>query len=251
MGIKLTIAGQEQEVEPDKIQELFNNMEADYRRKTQAIADERKAFESEKESLMESANRAEQWDVWWETKGQYLVEPKENLGSQSRNRSRLEEDEENPLELLKKDISTRTEKFEKTIDGISKALGKLERVLRYGWDLDDLRPYHSQVLGDVPFDRDKLMEAAIKYGKPDLTIDEWKMLHDNVYRDEIIKRQVESQVQDKLKTETEKLKTKVASERTPPATFFKPPEENIPTSFNEAAQGALGILSEERAKRGE
>jgi DNA repair ATPase RecN len=224
----------------------------DYRRKTQTLADERKRLEDEASYLRNEADRAGKWDQWYLTNKDTIESRQTNLES----KNEFESEDEATAQLRKeisqlskviKDLET---EGRKEIRAISLENERFRRALKYSFDLDSLKDKHLKEYPDVPFYKEKIIEEAYGYNKPELDNKDWEIIYNQVYRDEFVSRDVERKVAEKLKVEEEKAKSARTAESGEFIKSLKLPEK-VSTHSAAITEDVLSILSEERAKRGE
>ena len=131
---------------------------------------------------------------------------------------------------------------------------KTQRWVQYVNDMNRLyHNKHIKTLKDKQFEWDKIQELAYKKGNPNIKYEDWESLYDEAYRDDLIQLETERKLQEMRSAEDERRKSEGVSMNTgSPSSgrIFRLPD-GIPASREEASEGALNILREERAKRGE
>jgi hypothetical protein len=236
--------------------------QADYTRKRQADAEEIRRQKEELRAIQAEADRAARWDQWYEANRERIENTMKNRNEATgiaavNEYTGFENDEDHEIKRLRDEISQLSKTIkdlkdagEKEINAIALENQKLSRALRYSLDLDALKDRHLRERPDIPFDRERLINQAFDYNKPDLSRADWEMIYNQAYKDEFIKRDVDRQVAERLKAEEEKLKATKMAET---GEFIKPFEvpKEIPTDTATVTGDVLKILHEEKAKRGE
>ncbi len=264
---KVKVGDEELEVTLDELLQGYMR-QADYTRKTQALAEERKKFEEQLKDLEAKARQAEEWQKWYDQMVQFGYFTPDGLpawgpqGQQPQgskldfssllNTGEEEEEEEGENVMLKRleEITRRWEDLAKQYD---ERLHRMEQAFRYKYDLDRLREWHRQQYPDIPFDEERLLKMAQEYGKSDLTFEDWQRLHQFAYLNELKEKEVQSKLQEQLEAERQKLLAQSPSpsaEGPPPSVFKLPEGEEIPASMEEAEARALEILRQEKQKTG-
>ena len=262
---KVKVGDEELEVTLDELLQGYMR-QADYTRKTQALAEERKKLEEQLKELEEKAKLADQWNQWYQQMvqlGYFTPEGLPKWSPQVQNQSSSfdlkellseekeeEEEEENPLYRKLEELTSRWEQVARQYD---ERLRRMEQAFRYKYDLDRLREWHRQQYPDIPFDEDRLLRTAQEYGKSDLTFEDWQKIHRLAYLEDLKNRELEQKLKEQLEAERQKLLAQgppVSSEGPPPQVFKLPEGEGIPSSMEEAEQMALKVLQEERLKTG-
>ena len=194
---------------PDELQKLYKNFQSDYTKKMQAIADERRRYDTERqqfEDKLKTYGAMEQevrhWRDWYENlEQQALNSSQPNAPTQSD--FTLDEDttdmNANKDELMKqyRTLQDTVKALEDKLSGVEGSLkastDQTTRMFAYKSQLDDLIRQHPNI------ERDKLVDHALQNGFTDLG-----RAYDDLYRDEIINAEVEKRLGERLAEERTK-----------------------------------------------
>lgn len=186
---------------PAEIKEQVKGFQADYTRKTQALAEEKK-------KLQERAKRADEWDQWYDRNKNTLEEfneyarkvaAGENVHKDNLNQNPDDGDDDNDDDTfgadkkLKKDMVVLEQKFdtgrrqlEQTIAGSNKMLLDLMEEIQ---------------VGDYPFKVNP--KKVIEFANAESVTDVKKAIQ-GAYKEELIEAEVKKRVDAKLEEEREK-----------------------------------------------
>lgn len=229
-----------------ELQTIYKNMQADYTRKTQSIAEERTNFGTEREGFenkLKTLGAIEQEVTQWRDWYKGIEEASSNDDQTSTDLTSLEDDD---LPDYLKDLgdggtpSVEITALNKTItdlrseiDTINKSLkdhsSQTNRMFDYQAQLTDLQSTHETL------DKKALLSHAVENGFTDLD-----KAYNDLYRDDII----EEEVQKRVKLEVAKSRT--AGIKTGGQQIIVRSGEGTPRSFAEASEKVLA----ERAAQG-
>jgi hypothetical protein len=122
------------------------------------------------------------------------------------------------------------------VETYDKRMGTMQRMLELSLQLDDLYRSHQSKYPNISFDREKVLGAAMEKGYSNL-----KDAYDSVYREDFIKRDVDTQVNARLEEERAKLRAPGDTGNGSVSMTFKPPESS-PKTFNEASDSVLAEI---------
>lgn len=191
---------------PEELKTIYKGMQADYTRKTQAIADERKTFSTERsnyetglQDLGSLRERVTQWESWYEGL-QKTIEQENNDKKATKSDAATGVDylQENSPETTKiiqgfqSKITDLELKLDSAYGAIKDSGEQVNRMFDYHAQLTELSAKHPNL------EKSKLLDHALKSGQRNLT-----KAYEDLYRDDIIK----SQVEERLKEELDKRKT--------------------------------------------
>ncbi|MEM7827799.1 MAG: hypothetical protein QW561_00510 [Candidatus Aenigmatarchaeota archaeon] len=246
---KVKVGDEEIEVTLDELMKGYLR-QSDYTKKTQALAEERKKLENELreiENLRAEAERAAQWDQWYEQNRAFI----EGRGNTAYSMDVEDTDSDalrKEIKRLSEEIKSLVESGKREIEAIKAENARLERALRYSWYLEDLKDKHLRNYPDIPFDKRKIIDMAFEYGKADLSDKDWDAIYNRAYHEEFLKREVDRRLAERLKTEEEKGKAaKMAGAGEGSPRVFELPKK-VPESMEEAAEGALRILGQRKSE---
>ncbi len=220
----------------DDLKPLYKSMQADYIKKTEALAEERKSFDTSTASLREEHDKkltdfgalqqeVNQWRGWYkdqrkdeqvddktdptDTGVDYDTEPGEKKYAQM-------------SEELNK-LKDHTQGLEQRLQQSSEEVG---RMFKYQDELNDLKTSHPDI------DKQQIIEHMLKQG-----IKDPQVAYKEVYQDDIIESKVKAEVEIRLKEAEEKRKADVI---TGPGSqirgniAFKTPKDMKPRTWEEA-----------------
>ncbi len=124
----------------------------------------------------------------------------------------------------------------KLADGFKNELTTMNRMMNLSLQLGDLERSHFVKYPDIKFDRDKILATALERGYQNL-----EDAYSTIYRDDFMKKDVETQLTSRLAEEKAKLRTQGETGSSATPLIFKPPEK-APTNFNEASQQVLNEI---------
>lgn len=218
---------------PEELKTIYKNMQADYTRKTQELAERRKAFD-EKESQWETklqefgaaVQERDQWRQW------YASIEADNGGDDpaadpALNHTPTGDEDGDAM------TSAKIAQLEKTIQELQGKLGNYDDLIKSTQDRTGrMFAYHTQ-LSDIlrshpEVDRDKLVKHAVDKGFTDL-----EAARQDLYHDDIINAEVEKRLEERLKEERAKHVTGTGRQ-----VVLKPRSEG-PKSYGEATQSIL------------
>lgn len=186
---------------PAEIREQIKGFQADYTRKTQALAEEKK-------KLQDRVKHADDWDQWYDRNKNTLEEfneyarkisSGENVHKDNRSQEHTNDDGtddelfDDSGNKLKKEMINLESKFETGKRQLEQSIALSNRML--------LELMEEIQVGDYPFkvNPKKVIEFANKEGVSDVK----KAIH-GAYRDELIEAEVKKRVEEKLEAEREK-----------------------------------------------
>lgn len=223
----------------EKLKRVYNAMLTGVNKKFQTWAEERKKLS---ETLASYEDALRQWEQWRPVVESYVS------GQFQQQQPAPEDDEEELTASRKRGKASPTAsnpyaaEFEAFRNEVSKAASAFQRELetmRKMFDLtlqlDDLRREHSKRYPDLELDAKKIIDLAVEKGYPDL-----ENAYLAAYKDEFIKREVESQLKTRLEEEKAKLRAPSESGGAAPA-YFEPPKD-APKDFAQAAKEAIAEL---------
>jgi len=258
---KVKVHGEEFEVDEDELIKGYQ-LQADYTRDKQRLEEEKKQWEAKLKESEERLKRLEeenrQWNEWWETTGKYQFSQSQNpylSYSTGYENPSQEEIDEAVRRYVEERIEAEKEALKNEISRINQNINKTQRWIRYINDLNELYfEHHLPNYKDLPFRYRDIQEVALKHKNPDLSWDDWVRYWNEAYQEDLTKMKVEQKLQEEKQALEEKLKAQKVElgSGTPSTTgrIFKLPEE-VPETMTEAEEGALQILREEKARRGE
>ena len=189
-----------------ELQTIYKSMQADYTRKTQAVSQKAKEFETKEKTWEEKLiaqgaleQEVQQWRGWYAG-----LSEKE----QAEEKSRLEETTPETAPTVDPDIQKYLQQFKETSSKDSQALkdeiAQLKAALKTTSDQTGrMFNYHAQLveLGTryPGLNKKELLDYALKTGQPDLE-SAYKTLH----QDDMIESEVTKRLEERLKTERTK-----------------------------------------------
>ncbi|MEM2125705.1 MAG: hypothetical protein QXQ53_04840 [Candidatus Methanosuratincola sp.] len=220
----------------EALQRVYNAMKAGVTKKFQSWAEEKRAWEAERNKLTSTLNAYEdalrQWEEWRPfiesyLSGQLPLEEEEVEEPWSRRKGQKEEP----------DLShfIRKDEAENMLRQLQNELSTMRRMFDLSLQLDDLRRTHSTKYPDVEFDARKILSVALEKGYPSL-----EDAYLAAYKDHFIQKEVDSRLKSRLEEEMAKLKAPSETGATAP-THFELPKE-APKSFSEATKQVLEEL---------
>jgi len=253
--------GQKMELElPDDVtlDDLKNGgmRQADYTRKRQEETDKLKTIEADLVKAKEAAEayrtRSQEWDAWWNNEGSKL----QNRETENNQTGFSEEGliDDSVKKYVADALLQARQEFDGYIRPMQENVQKTQRWVKY---MDDMnRLYHTRHVTkfkDEPFKWDELQKIAFENKNPNLSFEDWERYHDTAYREKLLEIETEKRLKEREAAEEESKKAANVDMSTGSpfaGRLFSLPDE-VPGSMSEASEGALDILQEERAKRGE
>lgn len=189
---------------PPELQQLYKEMQADYTRKAQEVAEQRKGFDTERQRYEETLQQyggmkqeIEQWRQWYSA-----LEAEANRDGQSNPDTSTDDFTSDTTDAA---TMSKIAKLEQTIEGLKGQLENVNstvatttdrtgRMFAFHAQLADLQREHPDL------DRDKLLAHATEKKITDL-----KQAYEDLYRDDIINVEVEKRLADRLKEERAKI----------------------------------------------
>jgi len=208
-----------------------------YLKKTSALADDRKKYETQMGELQTkydgAAKQLADVQAWWQSEGQYLTkaEAKQVLDDADVDPSGLMRE----LTALKNQFTTAAQKYDTTISKLTEQNATLENMVRYQSDLFDIRMKHPDA------DPLRIIETAKEKNISNLDL-AYKM----AYGEEMEQKKISEAVESARKEEREKYEAERAIVDTKPSTTrYAPPAES-----KTYADASASLLSEVRKTGG-
>lgn len=226
---------------PEELKSIYKSMQADYTRKTQAIADLKKDFaekETEFQDKLKSFGAVEQevkqWRDWYK-----------QLEEQATGDDKTGDLKNDDLDLTKLDDSDTNAGLVKLIKGIEQKIADLEgelasvsgsvtdsrnmtnRMFNYQAQLDELTGKYSSV------DKKKVLDHALKTGQTNL-----EKAYRDLYQDDIIQAEVDRRLEEERKKDRASTGIK-----TPGQKIVVRSSEGTPKTFAEASEQILKQMS--------
>jgi len=219
---------------PDEAKGFYKSMLADYTRKTQELAGQRKDWTQEKDGLIQKVQNlgaleqeVGQWREWYKSLEEQVggEDKQTQLAKEQELREKLERGEPaanvQAIQKLEAQINTLQDKligYERTLGESGK---RVDRMFNYQAQLTDLVSRHPDM------DKKKVLDHALKTNQPDL-----EKVYREVYFDDIL----ESEIQKRLKEELSKQRTDGISTGAKPL-ILKAREK--PMSYEEATEAIM------------
>lgn len=226
---------------PNEMQQLYKSMQADYTRKTQALAETRKEHQTKEQEYMQRLQNygsleqeVGQWREWYKSLEDQNKGDDEatRLAKEEELRQRVSKGEPDAnLEAIRK-LEERINELQGTVTQRDEAMAdhskRVDRMFNYQAQLAELTSKHSNI------DKNKLLDYALKNGQTDL---------EKAYRDLYFDDIKEEEVQRRVKEEMAKLRTDGIHSSSRPVIVRRPEK---PMSWDEATEAIV----KERAAQG-
>jgi len=225
-----------------ELQAVYKSMQADYTRKTQAVSQKVKEFETKEKTWEEKLiaqgaleQEVNQWRSWYAG-----LSEKE----QAEEKSRVEASAQETPPAIDPDTQKYLQRFEetssKTTQSLKEEIAQLKSALKTTSDQTGrMFNYHAQLveLGTryPGLNKQELLDYALKTGQPDLE-SAYKTLH----QDEMIESEITKRLEERLKTERTK------GIRGPGQQIILRRQTNGPKTFDQANE----LILQERAAQG-
>jgi hypothetical protein len=226
--------------------------QADYTRKLQALP---KQDDAEVVALRAEAQRAAQWDSWYRDNNiEATLQNPQGGGSRSAAADDGGSGDEGKLMTeiasLRDTIKTLETGGRGQIQELRQNNLKLENALRYSRKIDTIRRQHEREYPDIPFEEQKILEAASKLGRA-VTESDFDTIHNEVYKEPFTNKLVEKRIEERMKADKEKeIASRTADGGSSSARVFKLPDAKTPDT-SDVQGGAIETLRAEMGKRGE
>jgi len=221
-----------------KLSKLHQSMTAGVSKKFQSFAEERKALLQKVEMLQAQIAELDAGLTEWEDT--YIKHKPEidavltGKGGQPERGKKLKSDEDEGVWEGK--FNQLVTAINKAGEGIEKRISKAERMLHLSMQLNDLYRKNPQMDGD------KVLDAAIKAGDPDLD-----RAYQTAYHDDILNQEVDKRLQPRVQEELQKRTTNVETGSGATPLKFEIPKE-ASKNWTELGQDFLKERAEELAK---
>lgn len=223
---------------PDELKSTYKEMQADYTRKTQEVAELRKQFEAEQQRYEDQLKQfgglqqeVNHWRQWYSTlSDDSNIDPTMDDPSISEPTDTNKDDPNlKKIAALEKALSDLQAKIDGTESTIQSTADRTNRMFAFHTQLSDLMREHPDL------DRDKLVQHAVDNNFTDL-----QAAFEHLYRDDIINNEVEKRLQERLKEERAKGLSGTGRQ------VIITPSKDGPKSLGEATQSIIN----ERAASG-
>lgn len=240
---------------PDELKGIYKSMQADYTRKTQALADDRKGFETRESKLQDrlkdygaAEQELNQWREWYksleEEAGQeFGADGLLNAGGTDQGGTHDDKsgtgDDKSVSDQTGGDsrvlatisaLNSKIAELEGQLTGVNETLRKsrdqTNRMFVYHDQLNKLEGKYGT--SEKPIDRKVILDHALKNGFTDLD-----KAYRDLYQDDIMQLEVDRRVQEELKKQRTATAVKSGQQ-----VIFKP-KEGRPTSWEAATEAAL------------
>lgn len=228
----------------------------DYTRKRQAEAQQLQQAQAQLQQYQEAAQQAQAWQQWWENGGKSMYE---RFSQQQALENDLDEDYRSYFDTQwgQRYQAAQQEIANYVQQAIAPALQEIQRTQGWARHLDHMNrlahAHYSGPLKGEAFRYDDLQKLAYERGRSDLKHEDWQGYYNELYRDPLLALEVKRKTEEEKAAQAEKDKAATVSGKTGSTSvshLFQMPE-GAPSSWEAAGEGALSILKEERAKRGE
>jgi len=224
------------------LQKIYNAMKAGVTKKFQSWSGERKQLT---DTLGNYEGILKQWEEWRPVVDSMIAEQNAaaNRGDddegdddyrdwQSEKRGRQRERRREPVIDTTRQYLTRDEAT-RYVGDVGKELATMRRMFDLSLQLDDLRRAHAEKYPDVKFDTQKVLGLALDRGYQDL-----RDAYSAAYRDDFIKKDVDTQVATRLEEEKAKLRVPGETGSGAMPMHYKLPDET-PKNFSDASRAVL------------
>jgi len=221
----------------DELKEVYKSMQADYTRKTQAIADEQKQFQEERTGFEEKLkefgaveNEVQQWRQWYANLETTIDDDDTKVDLENLNLNSTDDLNDDPTKhalsevqkILDEKFSTYDQRFSTLEQSLKDTSDQTGRMFSYNAQLNELSSEFPSL------NRKELLDYALENGQTDL-----RKAYEDLHRDEIINAEVEK-----------RLKLKEAEDRTAGITgtgkqVILKSGDGVPKSFAEASEQVL------------
>ena len=226
---------------PEELQGVYKSMQADYTRKTQSLAEERKSLDErfrtwEEQNADKFQNfgklekEVEQWRAWYaSTQGQSQDHSQRGRDSHD---SGLDLGETGDDSLSDSRVAQRMAQLEAEITAIkqqsSRSNEEVGRMLRYQDELNELKS------ADPEINKDEVIDFMLKEG-----IQDPRRAYKELYQDKIIEREAQKRFEEHVTKFEEKQKADMLTGPGSPniqSSFYKPPKHGKPDSWDKALE---------------
>lgn len=229
---------------PDELKSVYKSMQADYTRKTQALAETRKEFETREQRLQEqlkdygaTEQELQQWREWYRS----LEEEAEHVPAAGNLGGTRQDDKPAPsgqdgdgtsspdftrVATTVEALNAKIAELEGQLTGVNESLrqsrNQTNRMFVYHDQLNKLEQDYGKI------DRKKILDHALQAGYTDLT-----KAYRDLYQDDLIQSEVDKRVAEELKKQRTATAVKSGQQ-----VIFKP-KEGRPKNWEEATAAAL------------
>ena len=187
-----------------------------------------------------------EWEQWgqsvkpiiedYESQGQPGADDRASASTNRGRRSPTVAEENKQISKLVKTVEQLNESFTKATQDYDARLNQVNRMFDLSVQLNDLYRL------DPEIDGNKILETTLKEGLPTL-----RDGYNHVYRDKLIKKEVDPLVEKRVQEELAKRQTPAETGSGATGLGFELPKEP-PKSWTDASKGAMDVLKEERSK---
>jgi hypothetical protein len=214
----------------------YNAMKAGVTKKFQTYSQEKKSLQ---ETLSAYEQTLAQWEEWRPIIESYNADEQhpnpDNNGGKGKGKSKGNGNDDFDMSSLSKTFMTR-EELAVEAKKITDLIAQQKKMLDFSLQLDTIRRQHFNKYPDVAFDDTKILNAALERGYSNL-----EDAYTNVYREDFVKKEVDSQVKQRVEEELAKQRTAGETGSGSTSTTFKPPTE-APKTFSQASAEVLNEI---------
>ncbi len=230
-----------------ELKKVYAAMKAGVTKKFQLRSEEAKKLQEQLSAYDQSLSEWEQWGesvkpilADYESQGQstqHRSRADDDRGNRPDNRTRRQAESENKqVAHLVQTVEKMNEAFTKAAQDYDGRLNQVNRMFDLSMQLNDLYRL------DPEIDGNKVLETTLKEGLRTL-----RAGYDHVYRDKLIKKEVDPLVEKRVQEELAKRQTPAETGSGTSGLGFELPKEP-PKSWAAASKEAIGVLREERSK---
>ena len=232
-----------------ELKKVYAAMKAGVTKKFQSRSEEVKKLQEQLQAYDASLSEWEQWGASvkpilddYESQGPTRQQSREVNDRYADNRSdsrarRQAETENKQIAKLVQTVERMNEAFSKAAQDYDNRLNQVNRMFDLSMQLNDLYRL------DPEIDGNKILETTLKEGLPTL-----RAGYDHVYRDKLIKKEVDPLVEKRVQEELARRQTPAETGAGTSGLGFELPKEP-PKSWSDASKGAMAVLKEERASK--
>jgi hypothetical protein len=230
-----------------ELKKVYAAMKAGVTKKFQSRSEEVKKLQEQLQAYDASLSEWEQWGdsvkpilADYESQGPTTQRRSNDddryVQTNTRTRRRESEAENKEIAKLVQTVEKMNESFSKAAQDYDNRLNQVNRMFDLSMQLNDLYRL------DPEIDGNKVLETTLKEGLPTL-----RAGYDHVYRDKLIRKEVDPLVEKRVQEELAKRQTPAETGSGTSGLGFELPKEP-PKSWAAASKEAIGVLQEERSK---